>query len=512
MALTVTSCRESSDTLLSYDHDDYLSFGEGQSSFGGKYKIAWKALNQYYCLWDYEMQHGLDWDAAYDTYYPQFAALDKRTEDNPVTDKELKALMDEAFGGLHDGHLTIGFSNHITGTKSVVVSPSTNRNLDREDFDISNKYKPNISKYYTLPANGEIELDEQGQPQTAFYSTEISFLMDMFMNTKGMGYMWICDQIDKISELTLPTAEQIEKLNALKELKAKLSDEDLSYTDYNELAIRYAYLNVPGFDMINSGFEEEGLTVRYALLKGNIPYLHFSQFSLSTYIPDNGASALNQNDPNLDKHIEGIRNVWEAWFDAIQELGKAGKLGGVIIDLRGNVGGSTGDFPYTLGALRPSGGMIVGKERFKRGTGRLDYSIPMPAVMDTYYGEHYVVDDEPIVLLTNCGSISMSEITSLGAKTLKNAKLIGKRTSGGICGLTGNEKNTLNYSGQVGEAGKTPVSCYCPTLALLTVDDKILEGVGVTPDIEVNFDVMQYETTGKDSQLDRALQYIRNGQ
>lgn len=512
MALTVTSCRESSDTLLSYDHDDYLSFGEGLSSFGGKYKIAWKALNQYYALWDYEMQHGLDWDAAYDTYYPQFAALDKRAKDNPVTDKDLKALMEEAFGGLHDGHLTIEFNNHITGTKSVIVSPSTKRNLSREDSDISSKYKPNISKYYTVPANGEVEVDEQGQPLTAYYSTEIGVLMYNFMHTKGMGYMWICDQIDKISELTLPTAEQIEKLNALKVLKAKLSDEDLSSTDYNELAIRYAYLNVPGFDMINSGFGESGLTVRYALLKGNIPYLHFSMFSLSTYIPENGAAGLNQNDPNLNKHIEGIRNVWQAWFDAIQELGKAGKLGGVIIDLRGNPGGSTGDFPYALGALRPSGGMTVGKERFKRGTGRLDYSTPMPAIMETYSGDHYVVDNEPIVVLTNCESVSMSEITSLGAKTLKNARLIGKRTSGGLCGLTVNEYNTLNYSGKIGEEGKTPVFCYCPTLALLTVDDQILEGVGVTPDIDVNFDVVQYETTGKDSQLDRALQYIRNGQ
>jgi C-terminal processing protease CtpA/Prc len=156
--------------------------------------------------------------------------------------------------------------------------------------------------------------------------------------------------------------------------------------------------------------------------------------------------------------------------------------------------------------------MVVGKERFKRGTGRLDYSVPMPAVMDTYPDEHYVVDDKPIVLLTNCNSISMSEVTSLAAKTLNNAKLIGKRTWGGLCGLIGNEKNTINYSGKIGEPGKTPVYCYCPTLALMTVDDQILEGVGVTPDIEVDFDVVQFEATGKDTQLERALQYIRNGQ
>ncbi len=512
LALTATSCRESSDTLLAYDHEDVISFGEGYRSFGGKYNIAWKALNQYYALWDYEQQNGLDWDAAYDKYYPQFAALDKREDDDPVTDKELKNLMDAAFGGLHDGHLVIEFLNHNNNNAPVMVSPSTLRNLDRDDAMISHKYKPNISKYYTLPANNEVVVDENGQPLTAYYSTEVNALLEHFMNTKGIGYMWICDQIDKLSELTLPTAEQLEKLKALKTLKEKLSDDDLYIQGFNTLALQYAYLGVPEFNMINTGFDQGGLTIRYALLKGNIPYLHFSQFAISTYLTEYGQTDLDSSDPNLPTHIAGIKAVWQAWFDAIQELGKSGKLGGVIIDLRGNPGGSTGDFPFALGALRPSGGMLIGKERFKRGTGRLDYSVPMPAIMETYSEEHYVVDDKPIVLLTNGGSVSMSEITSLGGKTLKNCKLIGKRTHGGICGLTDNSANTINYSGKIGISGKTPVSIYCPTLALITVDGKILEGVGITPDIEVDFDATQYELTGKDTQLDRALQYIRNGQ
>ena len=402
--------------------------------------------------------------------------------------------------------------NHHNNNAPVRVSPSTLRNLDRDDAMISQKYQPNISKYYTLPANGEVEVDDNGQPLTAYYSTEVNALMGHFMNTKGIGYMWICDQIDKLLELTLPTAEQLEKLQALQTLKEKLSDENLDTQGFNTLALQYAYLGVPEFYMINTGFEQEGITIRYALLKGNIPYLHFSQFSISTYLTEEGQAGLDSNDPNLPTHIADIKAVWQAWFDAIQELGKSGKLGGVIIDLRGNPGGSTGDFPYALGALRPSGGMLVGKERFKRGTGRLDYSVPMPAIMETYSEEHYVVDDKPIVLLTNGGSVSMSEITSVGGKTLKNCKLIGKRTHGGLCGLTDNSYNTINYSGKIGVSGKTPVSCYCPALALITVDDQILEGVGITPDIEVDFDATQYELTGKDTQLDRALQYIRNGQ
>jgi hypothetical protein len=38
----------------------------------------------------------------------------------------------------------------------------------------------------------------------------------------------------------------------------------------------------------------------------------------------------------------------------------------------------------------------------------------------------------------------------------------------------------------------------------------ILEGVGVTPDIEIDLDIKQFKDTGKDTQLDCALQHIRN--
>ena len=49
-------------------------------------------------------------------------------------------------------------------------------------------------------------------------------------------------------------------------------------------------------------------------------------------------------------------------------------------------------------------------------------------------------------------------------------------------------------------------------LAAFTREGKLIEGEGIAPDIEVPFDVDLYEATGQDSQLDRALRYIRTGQ
>ena len=123
--------------------------------------------------------------------------------------------------------------------------------------------------------------------------------------------------------------------------------------------------------------------------------------------------------------------------------------------------------------------------------------------------EHEIINDVPIVVLANVHSVSMAEITSSAVKLIPNGKLIGTRTHGGLCGLTGIEEFSLNYTGYIGIKDKTPVYCYIPTLAYFNMDKKCLEGIGVEPDIEVSLDREQFSKTGRDTQLDRALEYIR---
>ena len=74
----------------------------------------------------------------------------------------------------------------------------------------------------------------------------------------------------------------------------------------------------------------------------------------------------------------------------------------------------------------------------------------------------------------------------------------------------GNDNFSINYTGHIGEEDKTPVYVYLPMLAQFDREGHILEGVGVTPDIEIDLDIKQFKATGKDTQLDCALQHIRN--
>ena len=59
--------------------------------------------------------------------------------------------------------------------------------------------------------------------------------------------------------------------------------------------------------------------------------------------------------------------------------------------------------------------------------------------------------------------------------------------------------------------GVTAVYGYVPMLAAFTLDGKLIEGEGITPDIEVDFDDTLFQSTGRDTQLERALQYFTSG-
>ena len=98
-------------------------------------------------------------------------------------------------------------------------------------------------------------------------------------------------------------------------------------------------------------------------------------------------------------------------------------------------------------------------------------------------------------------------------ETYLNGKLIGTRTWGGLsCLIDDPTYYSLDYSGCFGVENVTPVYVYCPrNISLYGEENKILEGVGITPDIEVTLDTAKYLLNGQDTQLERALEYMKTG-
>ena len=498
LLLMLTGCRQESDNVLSYVFNDAMAFQKADTSFVGEFEVFWNGMNTNYALWDYELENGLDWDNVYRKYYPKFAELDERKDS--VTDEELRNLLNEIVKPLHDGHLVIKLKNLCTGNY-ITVSPSYLRVGDEreEEYTATNNFLPSL-KYYQ---------DKGKVLEMRRTSTNV------IGQTYRIMLAYMEEQITGLEQKTDRTQDEEERLNAFQsaynDLIQILNTNNLNA--YNQFAIRYEWLHIPYLEPINLNLYEHPVDITYALLEGNIAYLSFNHFRLSAYLDADICKEFFGQPTGLTKvAVESVQNTWNSWFSAIQELKKAGNLGGVIIDVRSNGGGIMDDYQYVMGALLPSGGHHMADARFKRGPGRFDYSPIMPQKMPTMKAEHETVT-EPIVVLCNCNSVSMAEMTSMGAKVLENGTLIGTRTWGGFSALSSSENYSNNYAGYVGIQNVTPVFCYIPQEVTFSIlDGKIVEGHGVEPDIEVSMDFDAWNNgNGSDSQLDRALQFIRTG-
>ena len=496
LTLSVTSCHKDSDVMLSYVYNDDMAFYAANRSYAEKFKVFWKSMNSTYSLWDYEKDCGLDWDEHYRVMLPKFEGLD--TLEN-VSDDMLKTVMEEMVAPLHDGHMVVYFFNHST-SKYVRASPNLIRNSVRPDFNLED-FSPNLQPYSD-------ELQEWKEGDT-YVLTQLRHIMQ----TKGIGLQWAKARYDELLAKQDPTENDATTLVLLKKFINEiqgLGNQTNPLESYNRLVEKYAVLNIPFLDPINENFENTGIKLKYGLFKDNIAYLHLSEFSLSSYLDNASFQQYYGDSKHATEIAKAISDAYWAWFNAIQRLHKQQKLKGVIIDLRSNLGGSTNDAIYVLGSLAPKGGIQYGYARFKRGSGRYDYSPLMPMMSPTMDADHEVVDDVPITILVNCWSVSMSEVTVLSAKQLPNTRIIGKRTWGGICSLTSQEDFSSNYTGHIGKKNVTPVYVNLPMVGLFDMNKHIVEGNGIQPDIEVDLDVAQFKQ-GRDTQLERALQYIRTG-
>lgn len=504
LTLGVTSCHKDSDVVLNYNTNDDTAFGDAYDSFAGKFKVFWKSLNTTYSLWDYEEECGLDWDEYYTRMLPRFEALDKMSS---VTDAELQQVMREMAAPLHDGHMSIEFQNHITGN-FISVSPNEIRNETRPDFEQARYFTPDLTAY-----DQNRELSSWMEANTNLM-TQFRYLAQ----TPGIGYKWALSKYEELSRKVNPTERDASMLNGLYSFVVEMdilmnTKQSIMETikKFNELALRYSYLGIPFLEPISTAFEENGIEVKYALFNDNIAYFYLSGFKLTDYMNEEAFAKTFNDSQHTVEVAKAVKRVYDEWFGAIQNLHKSNQLKGVIIDLRSNPGGFVKDAQYVLGSLVPNEELQYGYARFKRGPGRYDYSPFMPIFTPTMSSTHEIINDVPIAILINCWSVSMSETTSLLSQRLPNARRIGRRSWGGLCMLTESEDFTSNYAGYIGESEKTPVYVYLPMTGIFDMNKKSLEGYGVEPDIVVDFDQNVYENTGHDTQLDRALQYIRTG-
>ncbi|MBD5500181.1 MAG: S41 family peptidase [Lachnospiraceae bacterium] len=166
--------------------------------------------------------------------------------------------------------------------------------------------------------------------------------------------------------------------------------------------------------------------------------------------------------------------------EAMAEL-RASGMKGLILDLRSNPGGDLSAVVDISRRLLPEGLIVYTEDKAGK---RTEY---------TCDGEHEI--DIPMVVLVNEYSASASEILSGAIKDYNKGTLIGTTTYGkGIV----QRINRLDD----GTAIKLTVSAY------FTPSGKNIHGIGIEPDIELEYDYDAYEQDGTDNQVEKAIEVL----
>ncbi|WP_431164953.1 S41 family peptidase [Tenacibaculum halocynthiae] len=182
-----------------------------------------------------------------------------------------------------------------------------------------------------------------------------------------------------------------------------------------------------------------------------------------------------------------------------------GKVKKVVLDLRSNGGGAVIDARiFTERFVTQQ--KVWGYQRTKEGNGRFNYSPWVP--VETNPHQFGIKQNVPTAILIDESSVSMSEISTMMIKSQGNhVTIVGDNSAGGTAGLGG--QDTFNGGNRLNNGY---LSFYMPLMAFQDSNGKIVEAVGVTPDVKViptQTQVDQLSTTFIDPAYNAALNAIK---
>lgn len=200
--------------------------------------------------------------------------------------------------------------------------------------------------------------------------------------------------------------------------------------------------------------EIESPTVSYEMLEGDIGYIAITEFDDITV---------------------------EQFTDALAVV-KGSNAKGLILDLRGNPGGSLSAVVDIARQILPEGLIVYTED--KNGN-RTEYNCDGKNKLQI-----------PLVVLVNKNSASASEILAGAVKDYGIGKLVGIKTFG-----KGIVQRILPLTD--GTALKLTVSAY------YTPKGNNIHNIGIEPDVECELDTDAYYNDGIDSQLNQAVEEVR---
>ena len=515
-AMTLSSCIKDDEASITeptrYTSNDVKSYAD-------LFKVFWTVMDQRYnYFYEQKRADGMDWNAVYREYYPKFAALKTfgRSTDNDkdINDDRLKAI--EYFTNIIDPiidrhfQLTVIMPASNNGVITSQVFSGGMKTKRNNIYAFSSKFGYMKDRLDSNAATGTYEYNDNGTKRAftylmgnlksnpdIFYFTYNEFSLQSFLKINLLD-KYLSPDSGNVYLLTAAEIDASAELNAIKDVAARKKVRDFTVNILNQWNAFPASAEVKTFNdqisMFNStevvsdvfldaaknalaeskNLVDYGSTTTYlpVLTNENIPYVRWFTNRMNSHVQ------WGYRLPQFQDAAQGLIDKAPFYKNFLNKLHK-GEIKKLIIDLRGNGGGAVLDARFFTERFvtQPA---IWGYQRTKEGNGQFNYTpwIPMQAKPHQFG----IPANIPIAILTDKGSYSMSEMSTMMIKTQGSQVVsIGDYSAGATAGLGSPD----DFNGGTRDKVAYYLSFYMPLMATKDASGQVIEGVGVKPDYYV---------------------------
>ena len=360
----------------------------------------------------------------------------------------------------------------FTGSRgsTQAISSETEGKLKKLDKLIDEAYLGEVDEADLQSGIYEGYISGLGDPYSVYYDEEAT---KSFKEATTGEYDGIGADMSQNRDTEVITISQVYENSPAE--KAGLKDEDILYKVEGK--------EVTGRDLsevVGDIRGEHGTEVEMTVLRGNnSEEITVTAVRETIEYPTVESRMLEENLGYL-RILEFDDVTYDQYMAAFKEL-EAGKMEGMIVDLRSNPGGGLGTVCNILDEILPEG-LIVYMED-KNGEKKENFSD----------GEHKL--EIPMIVLVNGYSASASEIFAGAVQDYGIGKIVGTKTYGkGVVQQIFDLKD--------GTCVKLTISEY------FTPKGRSINGKGIIPDIEIEYEADE-ENIEADNQLDKAIEVLK---
>ncbi len=359
----------------------------------------------------------------------------------------------------------------VTGGSDLLNEDTLNKIQALEDVIDTYYYKTDVDKQDEADGIYKGLMNSLGDPYSVYYTEEE--LDEMMNSTKGI-YYGIGAYVSFDNTINMARISGVMPGSPAE--SAELCVDDIIY-EINKESTQGLTLE----EVVSLIKGEAGTTVHLTLVRnGSTSNVEVDVERAQIEVPT-VSSEVFDNNVGYIKITEFDEVTYSQFVENMAEL-RAQNIEGLIIDLRSNPGGNLSTVCDIARQLLPKGVIVYTEDREGN---REDY---------TCDGQNEI--DIPVVVLVNQYSASASEILAGAIKDYNLGKLVGKTTYGkGIVQRI--------FDLRDGTAVKLTVSSY------FTPNGINIHGVGIEPDVEVEYDGEAYAKDKTDTQLDKAKEVMQ---